>query len=74
MKRILSITSTEFGFMVKDKFATGSPTVGYGRTMTEAMGSWLRRFQDDLGIEFSLDDEATQRAEERRRDRELAKR
>lgn len=51
----------------------GSPTVGRGRTMLEAIGSYFHNHQTELGIEFEVDSTALA-AEMRRRSRELNKR
>jgi len=51
----------------------GSPSVGRGRTMKEALGDFLISYQKELGLEIDLD-EAAQKTERNRRRRELAKR
>ena len=74
----LLITKTGFGgsfeFQVADAHAWGSPYVGNGRTMDEALGSFLRNHQLDLGITEINFDEAAWKTELARRRRELAKR
>jgi hypothetical protein len=71
----MKLTISKHGrrFMVDDPTRTGSPVVGWGRTMLEAIGSYFHGNQDDLNIEFEVD-ESAQPAEMRRRRRELSKR
>jgi len=66
--------SKEYGrFMVARKGAPGSPAVGRGRTMKEALGDFLIHYQDLLGINLTLSEEVVP-TEMRRRQRELRQR
>ena len=70
---ILSITK-EFGrFVVDEKGAPGTPSVGRGRTMMEAIGNYFHTNQTKLEIAFEVEPQA-QPAEKRRRQRELSRR
>lgn len=70
----LTLSKRESGeFEVDDRSLPGSPPVGHGRTMMEAIGSFFHSNQTRLGIEFEVDDSAWQ-TELRRCRRELAKR
>ena len=60
-------------FMVDDPSLTGSPPVGRGKTMIEAIGSFVHNNQDRFGFIFDVDPSA-EHAEEERRERELARR
>lgn len=60
-------------FLVDDPKRAGSPPVGRGATMLEAMGSWLHRNQSELGLSFEVDETAWP-YELKRREEELAKR
>ncbi len=60
-------------FVVSYKGVPGSPSVGRGRTMKEAIGDWFICYQDRLGFEFEVDPPA-QPAENRRRAREMKRR
>lgn len=51
----------------------GSPKIGRGRTMLEALGSFLICYQDALNLTIEVD-ETAKPAEKRRRRRELSKR
>jgi len=51
----------------------GSPSVGRGQTMLEALGNFLICYQKELGLDIVVDGSA-QAAEKERRRRELAKR
>lgn len=51
----------------------GSPGVGRGPTMDAALGSFLRQYQQQLGVEIEVDSSA-QQTEKARRYRELRKR
>jgi hypothetical protein len=70
MKLRISKEGTRF---VVDDMSPGTPTVGRGRTMLEAIGSWFHNHQNDIGLEFEVDETAMP-AEMRRRSRELSKR
>lgn len=66
--------SKEYGkFVVDDPSLPGTPTVGRGRTMKEAIGDFFHGNQDRLGIIFEVASSARP-AEMRRRSRELGKR
>jgi hypothetical protein len=51
----------------------GSPPVGRGSTIAEALGNFLICYQKELGLEIEVDDSAKKAEKKRRRD-ELAKR
>lgn len=51
----------------------GSPAVGRGRTMLEALGNFLICYQKELGLNIVVD-ESAQASERQRRRRELSKR
>lgn len=71
----LNLTIAKEGdmFVVDNPSVAGSPYVGRGRTMLEAIGRYFHNNQTELGINFTVD-ETAQPAEDRRRARELAKR
>jgi hypothetical protein len=69
----LRISKEEDHFLVDDPTIPGSPPVGRGRTMLEAIGSWFHRNQDKMNLSFDVD-ESAQPAEMARRQRELARR
>lgn len=69
----LSIKKEDKLFVVDAPEWSGSPRVGRGRTMLEAIGSWLHNNQDFMDVEFELEG-SVQETEQRRRQRELAKR
>ena len=69
----LTISKEDDHFLVDDLSKSGSPPVGRGRTMLEAIGSFFHNNQRDLGIEFIVDLSA-KIAETARRNRELSKR
>lgn len=60
-------------FVVDEPSVPGTPPVGRGRSITEAMGQWLRINHVRLGIDFEVDPSAAP-AELGRRRRELARR
>ena len=60
-------------FTVDDISRPGSPLVGRGRTMKEAIGDYFHNNQTEFGISFEVDKSAS-KAELRRRARELSKR
>jgi hypothetical protein len=70
---VLTISKQGKYFMVDDRSKPGSPLVGYGRSIKEAIGDYALNHQHELGIKFDVDDSALP-AEQRRRRRELAKR
>lgn len=66
--------SKEHGqFVVDAPFGSGSPAVGRGRTIREAIGDFFHVNQTELDISFIVD-ESARPAEMRRRSRELSKR
>lgn len=70
----LTISKRDNGeFEVENLAIPGSPPVGYGRTMMEAIGRYFHANQTKLGIDFEVDETALP-AEMRRRQRELRKR
>jgi hypothetical protein len=69
----LRISKTGSQFMVDDTSRSGSPIVGYGRTMKEAIGDYFHSNQSQLHIVFEVD-ETVRATEMRRRSRELRKR
>lgn len=73
MKLKLSIDKVDGIFCVDQPSVSGSPYVGYGRTMMEAIGNYFHNNQSNLDIEFDVKP-AVIPTEMRRRKRELAKR
>jgi len=69
----LKISKENGMFVVDDPKRSGSPPVGRGHTMLEAIGSWVHHNQDYIGISFAVD-ETARPAELGRRRRELRKR
>lgn len=69
----LTISKEGDHFLVDDRTKTGSPPVGRGRTMMEAVGCWLHHNRGEVGIEFDVDPSAMP-TEHRRRAREMRKR
>lgn len=59
-------------FVVDDPFVPGSPPVGRGRTMKEAIGDWFINNQDTVG--YAIDTAAVRPVEIARIKRELSKR
>jgi hypothetical protein len=70
---LLKISKEGRQFVVDDFSRPGSPIVGYGRTIKEAIGDYFHGNQVELDIAFAVD-ESAQPAETRRRRRELSKR
>lgn len=70
---VLTISKEDSQFVVDDRSRPGTPPVGRGRTMKEAIGAYFHANQRELGIEFEVHGTA-QQAEISRRRRELAKR
>lgn len=60
IKRNLDLTLTiareehPSGFVVYEAPLIGSPTVGRGSTMIEAIGSWFHRYQSEIGLSFEV--------------------
>jgi len=69
----LTISKTGRQYTVDDKSRPGSPPVGRGRTMFEAIGDYVYANQSELDITFDVD-ESARPAEMRRRQRELEER
>ena len=69
----LRVSKEDGQFVIDDTSRPGSPTVGRGRTMMEAIGSYFHGNQQELGIMFFVD-ESARPAEMRRRRRELGRR
>jgi hypothetical protein len=69
----LKISKANGQFMVDDTSRPGSPAVGRGRTMKEAIGDYFHANQAEFGIAFDVDASA-QNAELRRRNRETGRR
>jgi hypothetical protein len=69
----LSISKSDGQFVVDDLSLPGSPAVGRGRTMKEAIGDFVHANQLRLGVAFDVDASA-KAAELRRRSREMGKR
>lgn len=71
--RELTISKEREVFIVDDVTVPGSPPVGRGRTVNEALGEYLRNNQDRLGIKLVVHDSAMP-TEMRRRKRLLKNR
>ena len=69
---VLKITKDSSGFTVDRPASPGSPPVGRGRTMYEAIGAWMIANQTQFGVSFDVTE--VQATENRRRARELGKR
>jgi len=69
----LRISKEEDHFLVDDPTIPGSPPVGRGKTILEAIGSYFHNNQTNLGLSFDLH-ESAYLAESNQRKRELAKR
>lgn len=50
--RILQIVKRDNRFVVDEPKAPGSPPIGQGRTMKEAIGDWVVNNQDKIDIGF----------------------
>jgi len=72
MTTTLVITKDGKTFTVDNPKAPGSPAVGRGPTMVSAIGAWFVAHQQELGYDFDVTE--VQGTEDRRRQRELAKR
>jgi hypothetical protein len=70
---VLTISREGGRFIVDDRSRPGTPRVGWGRTMKEAIGDYFHGNQAELGIKFEVHGTA-QPAEQRRRRRELSRR
>lgn len=72
-KRIVIDKEEDGRFVVDEPSRPGSPPVGRGRTMEEALGNWL--ITNQYGLDIVIDvTEAVEPTEQARRKRELAKR
>ena len=60
-------------FLVDDKSLPGSPPVGRGKNMKEAIGDWVFHNRSRLEVDFVVDKSAL-KAEMKRRAKELRKR
>jgi len=69
----LTISKVDGWFLVDDDSRPGSPCIGRGRTMKEAIGDHIHANQTSLGITFEVH-ESARPAEMRRRAREMRKR
>jgi len=69
----LTIKKRGTQFEVDDLSRPGTPAIGHGRTMKEAIGDYFHANQAYLGIDFDVD-ESARPAEMRRRSRELNRR
>jgi hypothetical protein len=69
----LTISKEDGQFLVDDRTRPGSPPVGRGRTIREAIGDYFHSNQRALNIEFEVHGTALA-AEMRRRSRELSRR
>jgi len=72
IKKVVNQDNTYY-FEVDCLDLLGSPPVGRGSSLKEAVGDWFLNYQDIIGIKVNIDDSA-KATEERRRKRELAKR
>lgn len=54
-KTTLTITNLGDVYECDDKNISGSPPVGLGKTINEAIGDWLRNNQERMGIQFNTD-------------------
>lgn len=63
----------DFMLEVDDPSLPGSPPVGRGESIYEALGQWLHFHRERLGIEIEVDASATE-FEDARRQAELLKR
>jgi hypothetical protein len=70
---ILTISKEGEGFVVDNKAMSGAPCVGRGKSMVKAIGDYFINNQTLLGYYFDVDPSA-QKAEDKRRKKELAKR
>lgn len=69
----LTVSKEGDHFLVDNPLECGTPPVGRGRTIKEAIGDWLHTNQSRLGLSFDVVG-AARETEERRRHRELRKR
>lgn len=53
--RKLTISKEYGSFLVDDKSRPGSPPVGRGRTIKEAIGDWLHNNQSLMDVQFEVD-------------------
>ena len=60
-------------FLVDDKSLPGSPPVGRGKNMKEAIGDWVFHNRARVNVDFALDKSA-EKSEMKRRKKELAQR
>jgi hypothetical protein len=70
---ILTISKEGDRFVVDNKALPGTPYVGRGSSMKKAIGDYFINNQTQLGYSFDIEPSA-QKAEDKRRKKELAKR
>lgn len=63
----LTISKIGDQICVDDRSRPGSPPVGYGRNIYEAVGAFFHANQDRLDIEFEVDESAAEEERQRRR-------
>lgn len=71
--RVITLSYKDGLFSFDERKLAGTPPVGYGRTMEEAMANWLRYWACEFGIVMRLD-ESAEPFEMIRRHKELSKR
>jgi hypothetical protein len=54
----IKVSKTQEGFLVDPVSEPGSPAVGRGETMKEALGDFLIHYQSKLGLTIDLDGSA----------------
>lgn len=69
----IKIFKFDYGFEVQPDPCIGSPYVGRGHTVNDAIANYIRIYQHQLGLEITVDESAWP-TELRRRERELRKR
>lgn len=73
MKIKISKDRYSSGFVADPVDEPGSPPVGRGTTITEALGDFLVHYQAELGVEIEVDESAVA-AEQARREAALSQR
>jgi hypothetical protein len=71
--RKLTVEKEGAGFVVDEPRRPGSPLVGRGATISEALANWFRSNHEDLGFEIEVKPDA-QTAEDLRRKKLLRER
>jgi hypothetical protein len=69
----IRISKEGSGFVVDPYAKSGSPSVGRGATMNDALATFLIAYQEELGLDIEVH-ESAKPAEMRRRRREVNKR